>query len=173
MKLQLLVLAPQLFNCALILFEEDSLLNVASQIAQNIVNSYIPSDTGAFTSEWFESGMCWWSLGQYVKETAKTAISPLIFNAISNASYGPSADFLGSPAIKVLSGQLGKWNDDILWWAMAPLQAAKIYGQNAIISNDGTTYIQIAVNTFNDVDAQWDVYLPLKSDEMRGRCILG
>ena len=42
-----------------------------------------------------------------------------IGSALANASFGPSASFLGDPALQQFSAATGKWNDDILWWALA------------------------------------------------------
>ena len=40
--------------------------------------------------------------------------------ALVNASFGTNtASFLGPPGLENFSETSGKWNDDILWWALA------------------------------------------------------
>ncbi len=43
-----------------------------------------------------------------------------IRGALVNASFGTkTASFLGPPELENFSETSGKWNDDILWWALA------------------------------------------------------
>jgi len=39
--------------------------------------------------------------------------------ALANASFGPTASFLGGSGLATFSAGVGKWNDDILWWGLA------------------------------------------------------
>ena len=42
-----------------------------------------------------------------------------ISGALANASFGRTASFLGGASLQGFSAGIGKWNDDILWWALA------------------------------------------------------
>lgn len=42
-----------------------------------------------------------------------------ISGALANASFGRTASFLGGASLAGFSAGIGKWNDDILWWALA------------------------------------------------------
>jgi hypothetical protein len=70
------------------------------------------------TNKWYESGILWGALMDYTAITHDLRHFETISGALSNASYGGLASFLGSSVLdKVLARITGKWNDDILWWS--------------------------------------------------------
>jgi hypothetical protein len=105
--------------------DQSSLVSAAKKIADKAMSNYVPSATGAFLKDnedgqnvqWFESGVIWAAFIEHIKATGDTKWLDQVTQSLVNASYGVSANFLGSPSIQALSGTLeGKWNDDILWY---------------------------------------------------------
>jgi mannan endo-1,6-alpha-mannosidase len=67
---------------------------------------------------------------------------------------GEGGSLLGDDAW--LSEQiLGKWNDDIMWWGLAVLTGAELYGLDAHMPNK-ITYLKSAQITYDQVWQQWD-----------------
>ncbi|KAJ3416401.1 hydrolase 76 protein [Chytridiales sp. JEL 0842] len=83
------------------------------------------------------------------------------------ATFRDQGDFLDG-ADGPGSTIFGKWNDDILWWAMAALTATEIFGPNAVVdpqglgavdgvgSKTGRPWLEVAARTWNHALEQWD-----------------
>ncbi|KAJ3268158.1 hydrolase 76 protein [Terramyces sp. JEL0728] len=110
----------------------------------------VTNDPTSFT--WYEGGLYWGTLMDYTKITADPQYATTVVNAITLASYGKTASFLGVNKDAAAMG--GKWNDDIMWWALVPLTGAQIYGQSQVMPG-GSSYLQLAINSFNDVYEDW------------------
>lgn len=67
---------------------------------------------------------------------------------------GKSGSFLGDNLI-ISEKLLGKWNDDIMWWALGALSGAELYGTDAKMPS-GITYLKTAQITYDQVWSQWD-----------------
>jgi mannan endo-1,6-alpha-mannosidase len=109
--------------------------------------------------QWFEGGIMWGAMFEYMKTLGDQQYVETISQALVLASFGEIASFLG--AIPTLAETLqGKWNDDILWWAMGPITGAELFGTEQRMPG-GTTYLNLANITYQQTWAQWD-------DECRG-----
>lgn len=117
-------------------------------IATNLLNYYKtgPSYEGALLGngnndasdrQWYESGILWLTISEYVKLNAgSTSFDPTFAATMTSAwqaaSYDSASNFLGPPNLaNELSKLFGKWNDDILWWALGVVSAVEIYGLDA------------------------------------------
>ncbi len=98
-----------------------------AQAVTQLLSYYRPSETGSFPEsaaddatgfQWYESGIIWGSLMDYTLITRDARFVKTISSALGNASFGQAASFLGGKKGKQFSGLTGKWNDDILWWAL-------------------------------------------------------
>jgi hypothetical protein len=106
--------------------------------------------------QWYESGILWMSVAEYLRVTSDNELGPLVSEALSRASFGSSANFLGSGALVLISETLyGKWNDDILWWALGPMTLVEIYGRDAVMPNNVPFY-NLVNNTLEQVWMQYD-----------------
>jgi Glycosyl hydrolase family 76 len=99
----------------------------AQKAATNLINYYSPNPYGAIPQngaedetgvQWYDVGIMWGDLFEYCRVAKDGTMVPTITGALVNASYGPVASFLGGSQGSALAGLFGKWNDDILWWAM-------------------------------------------------------
>lgn len=59
------------------------------------------------------------AVAQYSDVGNDIRLVPTLSGALANASFGPTASFLGGAQLESFSAGIGKWNDDILWWALA------------------------------------------------------
>jgi len=87
---------------------------------------------------------------QYSQVTGDGTYFPTIGGALGNASFGKSASFLGDPSLEVFSSAIGKWNDDIAWWAMASVLGAEIGGVNAQTAS-GSYFTNISTTTLKQI----------------------
>ncbi|KAI8897453.1 glycosyl hydrolase family 76-domain-containing protein [Globomyces pollinis-pini] len=160
----LLILSPVL-SLTINLDDRDQVLLTARRIADNLMNYYdesasqqgtIPPKVGDSEKgwQWYEGGIMWGLMLDYIRLSGNHTYGNTIVNGLTKASFGPIGSFLGS--IPKLSETLeGKWNDDILWWAMAVTNAGELYGMNTIMPG-GVSYLQLANLTYAQSWAQWD-----------------
>lgn len=87
---------------------------------------------------------------QYTKVTTDGTYFETIGGALGNASLGKSASFLGDPSLAAFSAAIGKWNDDIAWWALATALGAEIGGVGATTPL-GSTFLNITEITFEQM----------------------
>lgn len=121
----LLLLLPLIHAMNISFSDQSNLVGIANQITDKVIAYYPPNDSGAFpkstdssSAQWFESGMMWTSVFSHVKETGNQTYAALATQALVNASFGTTADFLGPVSLKDYSSTVeGKWNDDILWYS--------------------------------------------------------
>ena len=131
----------------------------------NLMNYYKPGQTaekgvirpntspGPDGFQWYEGGIMWGAVMEYIRLTGDTTYTETISQALVLASEGQTASFLGR--IPTLAETLeGKWNDDILWWALPCVTSAEIYGPNTPMAG-GTTFAKLANTTYSQVIAQW------------------
>jgi hypothetical protein len=59
--------------------------------------------------QWFEGGIFWGIMMEYVRATGDTQYDTIIGEALATASNGPTGSFLGP--VPKLAGVAGKWND--------------------------------------------------------------
>ncbi|KAL2916780.1 hypothetical protein HK105_203559 [Polyrhizophydium stewartii] len=96
---------------------------------------------------------------EYARITKDGQFVPVVTNALSNVSYAPAGvgSFLG-PSTSIASTLLGRWNDDIMWYALGSLTGAELFGNSALMPRSSKiTYLQSAVNTYNEVMQQYDL----------------
>jgi mannan endo-1,6-alpha-mannosidase len=103
--------------------------------------------------QWYESGIYWGGILEYSKVYNDQQFGSTIASALGLAS-GSTGSFLGSNSI-LAATLLGKWNDDIMWWALATMNAAELYGKDAKLPT-GIAYLQVAKNTYDEAWQQWD-----------------
>lgn len=106
----------------------DSVTKATLAVATNLFNYYTPNSQGALVQngasdasgvQWYEVGIMWESLMRTSQLTSNPMMVDTIAGALVNASFGPTANFLGDPSWQALvSSLLGKWNDDLAWWGM-------------------------------------------------------
>ena len=138
---------------------------VAQQMAKVVISNYVPGKTasqGAMFDrsndpsingfQWWENGVMWSALMDYSAMTGDSQHLNTIVPALTLASFKTVGSFLGPN--KGTAASLGKWNDDILWWALGPMTGAEVFpGQ---VMSEGVSYLDLAKNTYNEVWEQWD-----------------
>ncbi|KAH6587209.1 hypothetical protein BASA50_001342 [Batrachochytrium salamandrivorans] len=131
-------------------------------IARTASGYYTPSSDGAIPQngasdasgiQWYESGIYFGAMMDYGKVTNDGQYMAKTVGALYNASYGPLQSFLG-PYARISETLLGRWNDDIMWWALGPLTGAEVFGVTATMGK--YKYIDLVVNTYTQVWEQWD-----------------
>ncbi|KAJ3321147.1 hydrolase 76 protein [Boothiomyces sp. JEL0866] len=169
MKVALPILSAAVYAITVDVNNKAAVKQITSVAAAKVASYYIPTgpnktsdgkgcfpqhsianDPTSFT--WYEGGLYWGTLMDYTKITADPQYSTTVVNAITLASYGRVASFLGIDKNAAAMG--GKWNDDIMWWALVPLTGAQIYGQTQVMPG-GSSYLQLAINSYNDVLTDW------------------
>ncbi|KAJ2993756.1 hydrolase 76 protein [Globomyces sp. JEL0801] len=157
MKLELLSLAS--ISLAAISIDVNSradVLKSTQALAKNLMGYYPkPAFDGAIQNiTFYESGIFWGVMMDYVQATGDQTYSTLIVNAITLASDRKSSNFLGSsPAFA--ETWLGVWNDDLLWWAMPAMTGAEIYGKDTMMPG-GVTYGALSAFTTEQIWKFWD-----------------
>jgi mannan endo-1,6-alpha-mannosidase len=140
--------------------------NAASKMGDYLIEFYtnnpgpdgfgaiMPSSAGDVSGQqWYESGIYWGAVLDYQMVFKDNKFAETVSTALGLAS-GQSGSFLGDN--KLLSATLlGKWNDDIAWWALAAMTGAEIYGPNAKLPS-GNTYLSVAQITYNQIWEQHD-----------------
>jgi mannan endo-1,6-alpha-mannosidase len=131
--------------------------------AETVMKYYTPNSQGAIPEntasdasgmQWYESGILWGVMMDYVQITNDQTYVNTVSAALSNASFGDAASFLGGSSSSILAKLTGKWNDDILWWAFGCVSGAEMYGNDARMPN-GVKYLDVALNTLKEVYEQW------------------
>lgn len=112
----LLLLLSPLINCITISLQDSTqILQVSSLIAKNVAGYYKDTNDGAIPQnsatdesgiQWYESGILWMTLSEYTRATNDNQFAGTWTSALSRASYGDAADFLGGPALAGLSATL-------------------------------------------------------------------
>ncbi|KAI9329466.1 glycoside hydrolase [Obelidium mucronatum] len=103
--------------------------------------------------------MYWDLFYKYMQYSGDTTHLSFVDSNIQLATLGNN-DFLdgANPFIELA----GRWNDDILWWAIAVTTAAETFGKDAIVAKDNVqagmnpTYFTLANTTFHQAWNQWD-----------------
>lgn len=139
---------------------------VAKKIAARAITFYTTSPGGdgqgavqpssasdASGIQWYESGIYWEAVLAYSRAFNDNSYGNVSAAALALAS-GSSGSFLGSNSF-IAATLLGKWNDDIMWWGLAAVSGAELYGTNAVMPS-GKTYLQVAIQTYNEAWEQWD-----------------
>ncbi|KAJ3006943.1 hydrolase 76 protein [Thoreauomyces humboldtii] len=113
---------------------------------------------GAFnpdTSSWFAAAIMWaevFSNSHYTGDKAQDAVAG---GAFAVASYNGEGDFLGGSQRTFNEKILGRWNDDLGWWALAAMEAVDAYGATAVIPN-GEKFLDVARLTSSEMWEQYD-----------------
>ncbi|KAJ2994805.1 hydrolase 76 protein [Globomyces sp. JEL0801] len=140
--------------------DQQAMLKAAQGIAKNLMNYYVPGKTASQgtilpnTAKTAQGGIMWGVMMDYMKATGDQQYSTAVVNGLTLASYGPTASFLGKTA-SIAETLEGKWNDDILWWALGPVTGAEIFGKDTVMPG-GVSYSKLAKNTWDQVWNQWD-----------------
>ncbi|KAI8833918.1 Six-hairpin glycosidase-like protein [Chytridium lagenaria] len=110
---------------------------------------------------WHESGMYWQTYLEYRKYFGDSQYDTFVSGQMAIASFYDQGDFLdGNSGIQATLQ--GKWNDDILWWALAAITGAEIWGPDALVNPFGATgekgrnWLRLVNVTFFHVMEQWD-----------------
>jgi mannan endo-1,6-alpha-mannosidase len=83
-----------------------------------------------------------------------TSFVNLARQGLAAASFNQTGNFLGSNEAIAVTLQ-GKWNDDILWYALATSSLASITTKY-LPNPGGLSNYQISLNTYNQVQQQYD-----------------
>ncbi|KAI8908021.1 glycoside hydrolase [Gorgonomyces haynaldii] len=144
-----------------------SVSSFAKQATQNLVNYYKskpgPDGQGAVLQnpsgdvsgvQWWESGVYWGTIFEYARVFKDNSFGNDVANALSLASYGQTGSFLGALGAVAATLQ-GKWNDDIMWWGLASVTGAEIFGKDTKMPG-GKTFLQVAQQTYEEAWQQYD-----------------
>ncbi len=73
------------------------------------------------------------------------------------AAFGKSGDLLGGSQRSLQEKLLGKWNDDLIWWALSILTGAEVYGKDAVMIGS-VPFLDVAIKTWGEIvePGQWD-----------------
>ncbi|KAI9362964.1 glycosyl hydrolase family 76-domain-containing protein [Zopfochytrium polystomum] len=125
-----------------------------------------PTNDGAWDQQiiqWHESGQFWNTILFYrtFAGSNDSSLDNLVNSQLLLATYRDQGDFLdeGGGAASVY---LGRWNDDIAWWALTAITAAEIWGPSSNIldpsgqTQGGRSWVYVADKTFNHMLEQWD-----------------
>lgn len=104
--------------------------------------------------QWYESGIYWNAVLDHVRSSKNQQTGNVASTALGLASNGNVGSFLGANSALAAALQ-GKWNDDILWYALAAVAGAEIYGKDAVMPG-GLTFLKVAQNTYDEAWQQWD-----------------
>ncbi|KAJ3320193.1 hydrolase 76 protein [Boothiomyces sp. JEL0866] len=142
---------------ALDLNNEQAVRQANAQIASNLMSYYTPNSKGVIPDfgdfPWYEGGVMWGAMMEYIKTSGNDTFSRTVVNALTLASEGTVGSFLTSDENEG-SVWLGRWNDDILWWAMGSLTGTEMYGN--VKMPGGVTFLNLTTTTFNQVYSFWD-----------------
>jgi hypothetical protein len=143
----------------------DGWLRATLTTAQRLNTYYRPNNQGIIPDngsqdasgvQWYENGILWMTAADFTNVTTDGLLVGTLNSALSNASYGKAADFLGGPTLYDISATLfGKWNDDILWWALPAVTMMETFSTSAVMANN-QLYKKLVDNTLNAVWQQWD-----------------
>ena len=141
------------------------------KIVQNLVQYYLdnPKTAGSIPEssspgidgfQWYESGIMWGAVLDYIQVSGDQQYLTVATQAVTLASHNGVGSFVGDPGLFGLDQTRtqiwdGKWNDDILWWALPALTGAEIFGPKQMMPG-GVPYSQLAQRTYDEVWQQWD-----------------
>lgn len=126
--------------------------NAPGASSQGTINPNTNSDASGF--QWYEGGIMWGVLSEYMKTTGDLTHATTVVNALTLASYGEVGSFLGTNEVIAITLE-GKWNDDILWWALGPSIFGEMFGKDVLMPG-GVSYFDLADKTYQQVQAQYD-----------------
>ncbi|KAJ3310962.1 hydrolase 76 protein [Boothiomyces sp. JEL0838] len=142
---------------ALDLNNEQAVRQANEQIAANLMTYYTPNPNGVIPDlgdfPWYEGGVMWGAMMEYIKTSGNATFSTTVVNALTLASEGAVGSFLTADENEG-SVWLGRWNDDILWWAMGSLTGTEMFGN--VKMPGGVTFLNLTTTTFNQVYSFWD-----------------
>ncbi|KAI8893358.1 glycoside hydrolase [Globomyces pollinis-pini] len=164
MLIQFLVCIWSVIGVSLNADDSKEVLAATKQVAARLMSYYTPQtstlgsihpkdDPSAKGYQWFEGGIMWGAMMEYQRYTGDDQYKTTVTNALTLASYGKIASFLGSD--RNLPIILGRWNDDMLWWGLGAMMGAELYPSNTIMPG-GVSYTQLAMNTYDDVWNDWE-----------------
>ena len=144
---------------------------VNKRLVEILVNQYKnnPSNQGAIPEsrsggvdgfQWYESGIMWGAVLDYIQASGDQDYLTIATQAVTLAAHNGVGSFVGNPGLFGLDQTRtqvwdGKWNDDILWWALPALTGAELFGPKQIMPG-GVPYAQLAQRTYDEVWQQWD-----------------
>ncbi|KAL2074147.1 hypothetical protein VTL71DRAFT_7925 [Oculimacula yallundae] len=105
-------------------------------------------------SPWWESGSIFETYMDYEKYTGSTKYQSLVGEALVLNSYGEVNDFFGTDHDYV-STVLGRWNDDVLWYALAAVSGAELYRPDSYMPGLSRTWVSLVQRTIDEVYEYW------------------
>ncbi|CZS93155.1 uncharacterized protein RCO7_07821 [Rhynchosporium graminicola] len=93
----------------------------------------------------------------YAQYTGSTKYKKLVGESLVLNSYGQVHDFFGTDH-EYVSNVVGRWNDDVEWYATAAVAAAELYGPHSYmpgLSGNGT-WISLVQRTIDEVYDYWN-----------------
>jgi hypothetical protein len=164
--LSLILLQSVLGNPALNFRDLGQVRQASAQVATVLMRNYQPGKTAAQGAlfdrsndptingfQWWEMGVWWAGIMDYTALSGDGQFLNTAVPALTLASFREVGSFLG-PDRTVAAIAKGKWNDDILWWALGPMTGEELFpGQRM---NGGVEYLRLARNTYNEVWEDWE-----------------
>lgn len=107
-------------------------------------------------SPWWESGSIFETYMDYAKYTGSRTYRKLVGEALVLNSYGEAHDFFGTNH-EYVSIVVGRWNDDVEWYAQAVVAGAELYGSKSYMPGlkGNGTWISLAQRTIDEVYDYW------------------
>ncbi|KAG4414613.1 hypothetical protein IFR04_012267 [Cadophora malorum] len=107
-------------------------------------------------SPWWESGSIFNTYMDFAKYTGSTKYKALVGEALVLNSYGKAHDFFGTDH-EFVSIVVGRWNDDVEWYAQAVVAGAELYGPHTYMPGlrGNGTWISLAQRTIDEVYDYW------------------
>jgi len=134
-------------------------INAATQQAiTNLMTYYSDNSLGVFDqtqTPWFMSGVIWNTLLDSLKWGGNNEFASTAIWGLSNATFGTEQDALGGAQAEA-QGLLGKWNDDILWYALATISGGEIYGANTTMPYADGSWLTMPQKTLDEAYEQYD-----------------
>jgi mannan endo-1,6-alpha-mannosidase len=144
---------------------EAAVTDALKQMAKNLMGYYsctgcaangLPLANGASGPEgfqWYEGGVMWGVVMEYIKITGDETYASTVVNALTEASSFKTSNFLGNnPAFEETVA--GKWNDDILWYALPVATGGEVFGVDSIMPG-GVSFHDLSDTTYKQVWGQW------------------
>ncbi|KAJ3302832.1 hydrolase 76 protein [Kappamyces sp. JEL0829] len=109
--------------------------------------------------QYYEGGIMWGAMLEYMKTTQGSDSPDLSFattvvNGLTLSSFGTVGSFLGKNQITAETLE-GKWNDDILWWALPAATGAEMFGSGTVMPG-GISYLALSNTTYQQVQTNYD-----------------
>ncbi|KAH6720279.1 glycoside hydrolase [Leptodontidium sp. MPI-SDFR-AT-0119] len=107
-------------------------------------------------SPWWESGSIFETYMDFAKYTGSAKYKNLVGEALVLNSYGQAHDFFGTDH-EYVSIVVGRWNDDVEWYAQAVVAGAELYGPHSYMPGlrGNGTWISLAQRTIDEVYDYW------------------